>query len=628
MHVCIMHSFCSTDDTQFLSNIIQQAEKGNCLFKIRFSTVLCIGLPKAGKTSFCNLLMGKSTDRIQSGKAHTIFIKRPNPNATCEEPKWTEINFENVTEIIDQLNTYKATPVLGKDNEQRGILNSGEQWEVLLLLDYNIPASALCLLQPSLVTFVTYKMLGQDFSFSDSYKFIKSKSSFPRFVKELLSCSCVKRESKFHELEISNDYIDNKKIYTAFVGVLNDNSSQKFYENEAVVINKSLDIVKEQINCSPDHFPLSFWYVNDDAMLHLVNLDDKNNECIKSIRDSLDEVIDQSTAYKIPITWAVFYFKVYKLCLENERTYAYYDEVLESIWKGECNNYHENELKLTLSFFHNLGMLFYFDIEGMKDYVFTNCHWIYKKLNYLLGDFKDSKRDLYAKKVLKCEGKLLYKMIKEIKFEGPGDMKLHTFVNLLQHLKYIAPLNQHGYFMPSILQSYEDSPEVFTRYGSSHSLPLLITFSSGSLHRSVFCYLAAYIMNIKQWEKLKIRKQPYTFKDLITFSVDVDQYMCIIDKVFFLEIKLYSKTNGDNSSGHNSVFTLIQSALVDVCGSLQLSFNDCRYGFQCCACEGGLDNHVMVVEEYKSDKDASCCKTNETKKLSSQHTIWFPEVCN
>ena len=314
-----------------------------------------------------------------------------------------------------------------------------------------------------------------------------------------------------------------------------------------------------------------------------------------------------------------------KLCFEKERSYAFFNDVF-ALWKTRCNNYNENELKLALHFFHNLGVLFYFDtVEGLKDYVFIDCIWVFKKLKYLLSDFEDSKHDYDAKEVLRHEGLLQSKLIKQIKFEGPGNMKLHTFVNLLRYLKYIAPLNQGDYFMPSKLEFYKGNLDsIFKQYGSLQFKPLLVTFSSGSLHRSVFCYLAAYMMQTNKWGELKFMKQQHTFQDLIIFSIGIEQYVCIRDKIFFLEINLLSNSKS-TINWHNSMFKFIQHALRIVCQDLQLSASDCKYGFLCHDCDDGAGSHMMVVEEYK-DSCAYCCKINKTKRLSTSYTVWF-EVC-
>ena len=604
--------FYSTDvGEDFLDSAIQMTERLNHQFEIQFSVVLCIGLPETGKTSFCNLLMNKEC-QVPKENACTMFIKRPNQKASDAESKWTEIDNEELAKIIDQLNSYKIRSLHSKDTKEGMIINPNEKWDMLILLDCCIPLSALCLLHRSTVTFVTYRMFGRHFSFSDSCEFLKNENDFSKFVKELLSSSCTKRHS---DLNASDESGDDKTSYIAFVGLFKDSSVLNFYKKEAGVINDSIHAFKEKIHRFSDESPLSIWYLEEEDHLHLVHLTNQKEENITTIRKKLEKVIVQNTTHKISFTWILFYFKLLKLYFDSK--YAFYDDAFEKIWKAECKNFDEREFKLSLNFFHQLGALFYFDdVEELKKYVFIDCLWIFEKLNYLLGDFEDDKLDLDAKKVLKCQGLLQSKLIKHIKFEGPGKMDLKTFVNLLKHLKFIAPVN-NNYFIPSILDCYNGDTSIFDKYGSPQPHPLLITFSSGSLHRSFFCYLAAYMMQSKE---LKIKKQQLTFKDLAIFSIDIDQYICIHDKIFFLEVELYSKSN---VNCHNKAFKFIEGAVKDVCNNLQLSADECKYGFLCNLCEG---DHVMVAQEEGTEFHAWCFSSGKLQRLSSDYAVWF-QVC-
>ena len=590
---------------------LQKTEKLNLQFEIQFSVVLCIGLPEAGKTSFCNLLMNKEC-QAPSGNACTMFIKRPNQNASDAESKWTEINNEELTKIIDELNRYKKNSLHSKDAKEGRVINSTEKWDVLVLLDCCIPLSALCLLHRSTITFVTYRMFGQNVPFSNSCEFLKNGDDFSKFVKELLSSSCTKRHS---DAKASVESGDDKASYIVFVGLFKDSSMLNFYKKEAGVVNDGILAIKEYINRFSNSFPLSIWYVKRNYHLHLVHLTNQKEETIASIRENLEKVIAQNTSHKISFTWILFYFKLLKFYFNSK--YAFYNDAFEKIWKAECKNFDESEFKSSLNFFHQLGALFYFDdVEGLKKYLFIDCLWIFEKLNYILYNFEDDKLDYDAKEVLKCEGLLLYRMIKHIKFEGPGEMNLQTFVSLLKHLKFIAPVN-NDYFIPSILDCYNDNTSIFEKYGSPHPHPLLITFSSGSLHRSFFCYLAAYMMQSKEQ---KIKKQQPIFRDLVIFSIDIDQYICIRDKIFFLEVKLYSKSN---ISCHNKAFKFIKDAVEDACNNLELSADDCKYGFLCYLCKGG---HVMVAQEEGAEIYAWCCNSGKLERLSSDYTVWF-QVC-
>ena len=192
--------------------------------------------------------------------------------------------------------------------------------------------------------------------------------------------------------------------------------------------------------------------------------------------------------------------------------------------------------------------------------------------------------------------------------------------------------------MPSILDSHEGC-NVFGHYGElKSSEPLLITLSSGSLHRSVFCYLTAHMTNNlpPNWSKPnydETNKRQYTFKDLVTFCVNLDSYIChvsILDKSFFLEIRLYSKSEGDCPGDlHCTIFSFIEKLLKTVCNeSLHLPSNDYKYGFLCSKCKCKDEQHLMVIKDDSSNKtSAYCSKTEELEVLEDNHIVWFYKVC-
>ena len=637
MYTCVfMCNFPSgkMSEEDLLSEIIQKAEKENSLFKMRFSTMLCIGLTKSGKTSFCNLLMDKTSQSSSPppGNFHVTFIKKRTSNASSkeEEVKWREINLEELNKLISAV------------NQSGSLHNPTEIWDVLFLLDISVPTPALCLLQHSLVTFVTYKMLGEDFELNDPYKFIKDKKQYSKFMKEFLSSMCFKKKAKvseFQELEITDNNATHRKFHTAFVGILDGSSSEESYAKEAKVINESLHIMKEHINCTIRDFPLSLWYTEDDNQyLHLVNVMNHKEKHFEKVKSSMEDIVAKNSTYKVPLNWMLLHFKMQQICIENNTPFVEYTVVYEKLWRIECKNSSEDELELALRFFHDVGALFYFhSIKDTDNFVITDLRWLFDNLKYL-HNTKDStsQYDYNARLLLKYEGELMSSTIEEIRFNRLGKMKPKDFVSLLEHLRFIAPMKHGNYFMPSILDSHEGY-KVFEHYGTLRSKPLLITFSSGSLHRSVYCYLAAHISNNlpQNWSKPKYdesRKHQHTFKDLITFCVNINSYVyhvCILDKIFFLEIRIYSKSESDYPANlHYTTFTFIESSLKTVCiDSLQLACNDYKYGFLCCKCDCEHKQHLMIIKNTSNKSSAYCSKTDELEVLKENHTMWFYKVC-
>ena len=367
------------------------------------------------------------------------------------------------------------------------------------------------------------------------------------------------------------------------------------------------------------------------------NHQEKHFEKVKS---GLEDIVAKNTTYKVPLSWMLLNLKMQRFCIRNKTSVIEYTDVYEQLWRNGFINSNEDELKLALRFFHTVGTLFYFhSVKGMGNFVIMDFRWLFDNLEYLHAT-KDSSYhyDYSARLVLKYEGELMADMIDEMKFEQLGKVKLRDFVNLLEHLRFVAPVNQGNYFMPSVLDSHEGY-NVFDYYGEmKSSKPLLITLSSGSLHRSIFCYLTAHMTNNlpPNWSKPKYdesNKRQHTFKDLVTFCVNMNNYIChvsILDKTFFLEIRLYSKSDSNCPADcHCTIFSFIEKSLKTVCNeSLYLPSNDYKYGFLCCKCKCKLKQHLMVIKDDSNSKtSAYCSKTEEIEVLEDNHTVWFYKVC-
>ena len=619
------------------SKIEEKAEKEHCSF--RFSAALCTGLENSGKTSFCNLLMDKNVLSPSPGNSHATFVKWTTQNPPSkEETKWTEISSEKaLNDVINKLSNYnRQTP------EESGIL------DVLFLLDVNVPTLALCLLQRFLVTFVTYKMHGKKFD-NCPPKFFTDRQCYSQFVKEFLSSTCIgqKYKSEISELE------RNTENCIIFVGICKETGFE-LYGEEAELVNESLGNIKAHINCPTEKFPITIQRINN-QYLHLVNLQNHNDEHSKKthlekIKSKLEIVVANNCTQKVQLDWMLLYFGVQKFCIKNGTYFVEYAVVYEKIWKVVCHNSNEDELKGALKFFHNLGALLYFDsVEGMDKFVITDLRWIFDNLKYLHST-KDSTYqfdDHYdAILALKYEGQLMSSIVEEIKFDQTRKVKFEHFVKLLEHLKFVAPVSQgKNYFMPSILDSYEENMK-FDSFVTQEFEPLLITYSSGSLHHSIFCYLAAHMFDKAppNWSKLRYsegKKIQHTFKNLITFSANIDNcpcYVCIVDRTFFLEIHIYRKSEAQKFTNSNpnvlfTVFEFVKDSLKAICDGkkcdnkkLTLPYKNFKYGFACCMC--GVEQHVMEAKKHENKIFATCITTGENEELKKQkYAAWFTEVC-
>ena len=568
------------------------------------------------------------------GDFHKIFIKAKG------ESTWTEVDAKHLSTLIDQRKKVNKSnehqvPITPSTYESEhttipGTTDTNEILDILILVDINVPTPTVSLLPPALVTFVAYKLYGQE-------NHVCARTC--AFIKELMSSYCFTAVDAptFNELKIDSDF--DKDFYTAFIGTLFDDdysSLEVVYNKEANLVHKTLENLESCVNCSVQGMPLSFWYLETGSYVQIVNLLSTENKIFENLRDKLKRLVEQNPVFEIPLNWVLLSMKVQMLCIErnaqsseqHKLQYMHYGDV-KTIWYTECKESSESELLLALQFFHHNGILFHFDaVGGARDYVFTDCRWMFDQLKCLLSGVKGEGVNHNAKELLTKEGILKYKMLKHIEFNGPERMTLQTFLKLLIYLNFIAEVNTNDgrmYFMPSILESYGSDEKIFDRYGNKSHDSLQITFSSGSLHRSVFCLLSAYILNNmpKGWKKLGYDKQTqtqHTFKDLITFSIEGGSYVCFIDKIFSLEISVYSKSQSCSQELHLNIYGIIQEALKCVCQTVGIPYTECKYGFTCSKC--GSDNHMMTLEDQASNS-ARCSKYNDSQPLSDGQSVWL-----
>ena len=551
----------------------------------------------------------------------------------------TKINEKLIDELIDKLTQYKSTHKPEHFNEPL---------DVLLFFDENIPMPALCLLctlRPSLVTFVTHIIHDKTCRCDDTKNFFENEKAYCTFVKEVLSSKSVKKQDivEFSDLEICDKKKNFKKICeVAFVGIIKESSSKKSYAKKIEAANKGLNILEKNINCSIENLPLRIWYLDeeeeeeedDSHYMHIVNLANHSDKHFGQIQAKLKNMIFENSVHNLPLSWFLLYLKIQKLCADSRKPFMEYSEVLK-LWNTECVH-SETDLEYALRFFHHIGALFYFSsVEGISDFVFTDLCCLFDELNYFYN-CKDATRgrDKAAKLVLKFEGILKSRMVEEINSPESKTIQLQHFLNLLEHLKFIAPLRRNDYFFPSMLTSC-DNKNILPDYKPSSYPPLLITFSSGSLYRNIFCYLAAHIIEKIEndpeigWSKPKYdkNKSQYTFKDLIVFCVGAHHCVCITDKTFFLEIKVYSQS-GDNCP-HYTVFKFIKESLEEIIETKLKLPDHYKYGFLCCRCasEQEQHEHLMIINNLDNFNEAYCSRKDIPQELTEEHSVWFTEVC-
>ena len=133
------------------------------------------------------------------------------------------------------------------------------------------------------------------------------------------------------------------------------------------------------------------------------------------------------------------------------------------------------EIKEVLKFYHLYGMLLYFsEVDGMKEFVITNPQWLFINLTkIIMCKFENNANDLYGAHHIKMmhNGICHIELLRRLKLDLQG-IELESFVQLLVHLKIIAPMMDNGYFVPTILPLCSENV-IFTDMGNLLLLHLM-----------------------------------------------------------------------------------------------------------------------------------------------------------
>jgi len=169
----------------------------------------------------------------------------------------------------------------------------------------------------------------------------------------------------------------------------------------------------------------------------------------------IKKILQKKAQFEIPITWFIlelqlrsFHKDEKKVCISLENVKKTCDQVMPEGQKMEMK-----EIIEVLKFYHQLGILLYFDeVDGLNEFVITDPQWLFCSLTEIVTcKFHQSQvldKDLVDK--LRSKGILYRQLLDDLNLDVQ-DIKLESFLNLLKFLKIIVPYDRDSFFMPSIL---------------------------------------------------------------------------------------------------------------------------------------------------------------------------------
>ena len=622
-----------------MDELLKRILEDSVSLQVRCSVAMFAGLPKSDKTSFSHLLMKGRHRCASDARNYTLFIKKVCAT-TGKSTDWEETT---TSILIDKINSFISLTKATKEKD----MDIKEIWNLLILSEVNVmPCTAYSpyLFPQASLTFVVGKLADLHASFEE-YIQCKNESLLPKFdnlhvFKNIISANCLKLKRRCEEDILFQDLVMEKssRIYTAFIGT---------HENEVSadsVINVGLKCMVNDINLPNKHEPLPILHV-ESKLIHTVNVAEKSDQNANKLHDEMNDLLKKHTVYRIPIYWLLLMLELQQLCIAKDLKYIWFNDVFETLWKSKFNKHNKTELKCALKFFSRLGFGWYFE-DSTYSCVFSNWKWLLQTIEKFMKmaiPELGTTYMLYNRSVY--DGILTKKIISTISQSFKVETRL--LINLLVHLKLAIPLNpcdsniakeESEYFIPHRLPSICND-EILSQYGELQLEPLMLTYSSGTAHPSLFCMFAGYLL--QNYETLSDDwshpqesdgTEQFTFSNLITFPVGSDYSVTLYDKIFWLEIQIRKRFREGTKHKDINCPTLsnITKVLRTAYNFFKREENDLACGFLCSLCKRHSHNHMMMVKPCRSNKwHAICCKKGRKETLTSDwYTVWFKQVSN
>jgi len=294
--------------------------------------------------------------------------------------------------------------------------------------------------------------------------------------------------------------------------------------------------------------------------------------------------------HDVPVNWLLFQYEV-RL---TGKPYISRDECIATAKKcyvklNENNNEDDDSVDIDdiLMYFNELGIfLYYSDIEELKNVIFCDPQWLFRKLTEIIKlkynpTCQPGKRECLHQGIL--EVKFLDDEIFTEGFDEDGILTFKHLLKLFEHINIMTKLSDEKFFMPTLLDS---APQGFSleTYGSKIGDTLCIKYENNFFPRGVFCYIVALLVGSETRQQGWHVQFNNAFKNLIVIKLGSNyEYVILHDKLKHIEVEIYDSDDNPQQS-HQVVCYTFYEILNTICSKTNL-VNHYKSGFSCSTCQ-------------------------------------------
>ena len=234
-----------------------------------------------------------------------------------------------------------------------------------------------------------------------------------------------------HLMLVTTDLLSSKsgsKSYIGFVGTHKDLLENKFKKINH--FNQQFTEIVKNHNCDDITLPTDHGYLY--PVNNTTSGTENEDNVIKSIRQRIQKVMDQDS-HPLPLVWMILELEVKEYCANKSLSHIslaqYYD-----IAKSEASISDETSIKLSLLYFHQLGVFLHF--AELPDCVIVDHQWFYDQLSKIVCSehilLPNSNKSL---NIFQNQGIIA---TDELSVNVEGDLKLCDLVRILCGMKIMA----------------------------------------------------------------------------------------------------------------------------------------------------------------------------------------------
>ena len=350
-------------------------------------------------------------------------------------------------------------------------------------------------------------------------------------------------------------------------------------------------------------------------------------EAAQEIRSGIERM--SINEHDVPLSWLLFQYEVRLTgkpyvsrddCIVTaKRCYVKLNESGKDDGDDDCVDIDD-----ILMYFNELGIfLYYNEINELKNIVFCDPEWLFRKLTEIMKlkynpKYQPGKRESIRQGIFKV--KFLANEVCNEGFDKDDNLTFEHLLTLFEHLNIMTKLSEEEFFMPALLDPAPQEPSIKAHYGNKIGDTMLIRYENEYFPRGVFCHMVALLASSVAKQQGWHVQFNNAYKDLVIIKLGCNnEYFILTDKLSHIQVEIYD-SDAIPQQSHQVLCFKFNEILNTICCKTNL-LNRFELGFTCIKC---MKNVAIVHLQYSCVPSQLYCTGGcGTSLMTYNQLLWF-----